>query len=337
MMMYAWDLWPKNKSIESGHLKSAIAPLDRLGHVLAACIHKAEKSGLHRTYVERCEETYSPRGKIDLNGTARLRAVNDRRVVIWNDEYSIECVENIALAQAVDNLLKANLEKETRNRLLLARSKLESILTTEKLSEREISNAITSARRQEYKLALSIALMLRRSRLFDDKIGKVSHEKADVNDEALFRRLYEKFLRQYYKFNLPDRSVTGHVYRWSELPIEHLPSMQTDINIESAAEILIIDAKCTPHALLARSDLGGKAVFNSSHLYQIHTYMTYAKANNPTKLVTGALIYPQYSYAIDIQVPTAAGTIRIKTVDFMRDWGEVEQQLGEVVLPSQMI
>lgn len=337
MMMYAWELWPQSKAIESGESKSASAPLDRLGLVLADCIRKAEKSGLHRDYFSLNETTYLPRGKLELSQTIRLRANQNRRVSVYCDEYLTDCIENVALAQAVDQILKVPLDKTTQTRLLLARSRLDHIPVRSKLTEREISGAAASARRHEYKLGLSIALMLKKSNLFNEKAGALLHSKAEISDDALFRRLYEKFLRQYYKFKFPQKSVTGRVYRWSEQGIKHLPTMQTDINVEGEHDLIVIDAKCTPRILLGRSDFDGNSVFNSNHLYQIHTYMSHAQARTPEKVIAGALIYPQYDQAIDASIPTLAGQLRIKTIDFKKNWEDIERQLDDVILAKHEV
>lgn len=330
MMMYAWSLWPAGTVTYLGDSKSAVAPLDRLGLILANVILKAEKIGLYREYVDRQEETLVPRGSILLSQTLQLRARRDQRLMIEADDFSTDCLQNIALKEAVLGMLKCKVGQVVREKLLLAYAALSGV--SDKItSGRDLNVSLLSARRSEYRLGLSIALLLKQSHFFGAKDSKYLFEYSEVNDEAVFRRLYEKFLREFYRFHLSGKVVGGRQYRWTEPSTKLVPVMQTDINIEDASRIIVVDAKCTPKITVGRSDLSSSQTLNSAHLYQMFSYMSHAGKQTFGKRIDGLLIYPKYELFVDKTIKTEQGDLRAVTVDFQADWNTVSRQLLDLV------
>lgn len=330
MMMYAWNLWPAGTVTHLGGTKAAMAPLDRLGLILANVILKAEKNGLYREYVDRQEKTLVPKGSILLSQTLQLRARRDQRLMIEADEFSIDCPPNIALKEAVLGMLKCKVGQVVREKLLLAYAALSSV--SDKItSGRELNVILLSARRSEYRLGLSIALLLKQSHLFGDRKSNYLFESPEINDEVLFRRLYEKFLREFYKFNLSGKVVGGRQYRWSESSSKLVPLMQTDINIEDDSHVMVVDAKCTPRVTVGRSDLSSSHTLNSAHLYQMFSYMSHAGKQSPGKRIGGLLIYPKYELCVDETIETQQGELRVVTVDFQCEWEQLSSGLIDLV------
>lgn len=330
MMMYAWSLWPQSAAVYAGSSQKLDAPLDRLGLILANSVIKAEKTGLYREYVSNPEQTLVPRGTLLLSPTLQLRAQRNQRVVVEADEFSINCVANRALKEAVDALLIFGLTPDVTKRLFAARAALSSV-DQAPVSLRNLNVAILTARRGEYRLGLSIASLIKRSNLFSDGRSKFLFESPAFNDEVLFRRLYERFLREFYRFNLKGKFVGGRQYRWTDKRTQLVPVMQTDINIEDVNRVTVIDAKCTPNAIIGRSDAGFSKTLNSAHLYQMFSYMSHAGKQNFGKRIDGLLIYPKYDQSVDETIKTDQGDLRVVTVDFQCDWGATSRQLLDLL------
>jgi len=330
MMMYAWNMWPVSSTTYLGSSTNAVAPLDRLAYILADCIVRAEKSGLTHEYITSSEETLLPRGRLQLARTIQLRANRDQRVAVETDEYSVDCRPNRALREAVETFLRSSVGKQVRDRLLVARGALARV-SNESLSLRDIHASLLDSRRTEYRIGLSISILLKQSRFFGEDASPLLHESAVINDDVLFRRLYEKFLREFYRFNLRNHVVGGRQYCWDKSTSSSVPVMQTDINIEDQTSVFVIDAKCTHRSLISRENLGGRWTLNSNHLYQMFAYMAYAGAQNPGKSIAGILLYPEYDHSVDETIDTRHGPLRAKTINFSGNWESVCSQLLDVL------
>lgn len=326
MMLYAWRLWPVSASLTSASPSDANAPLERLAIVLMGCISKAEKAGLHREYRPNLEKTLLPRGRILVSQTIHLKARQDQRVAVQADEFSLDCPANQAIKEAARLLIGCKLDPGVKDGLRAAQAKLRSVSDVS-LSSRQVDSALRRARRSEYRMALSIAVLIKQHRLFGGSDSSYSIDKATVDDESLFRRLYESSLREFFRFQLPDLVVTGRQYKWQESQNSVVPVMQTDINVEGADEVVVIDAKCTPRVLTTRLEFDQRQTLNSGHLYQMFSYMAHARATNPLKRISGILLYPEYEASVDQRVDTAAGPLRVKTINFRNVWDDVSQDL----------
>lgn len=328
MLMYAWRLWP-SVGLARGSSRRVGAPLDLLANLLAEAIIKAEKSGLQRQYLPVTELTHTPRGQIQFQQTVRLRAQRDTSLAVATDEFSTNCLANRALAAAARGLLTVELSKDVRDALSVAQTKL-SLVPDENAAARDILNELREARRLEYRVGLSIAYMLIQGQVFSSAdSGAISFRKPVADDEHLFRNIYESFLREFFRFHRRDAFVGGRHYQWSTEPKSFVPLMKTDINIETDSSVLVIDAKCTPHSVLRRGDFSTDSL-NSSHLYQLFSYMVHAGSVNPGKSILGALIYPEYEREVNESIETEFGAIRVKTVNFRQDWTAVSRELLEL-------
>jgi len=334
MLMYAWRMWP------GGHIspatKSTIdAPSDLMAKLLSHSINKAYASGLQRSYITIQEETLLPSGRILMQETIRNRSQRRQLLHVERDTFSVNCVPNKILRHAARGLLTLTLDQETRVELSEAIKKLAGVSDID-ISEREILAEMDRTRRLEYRIGLSIALTMKQaSVLGSNGTNRLTGQAPHIGDEMWFRSLFESFLREFYRHNLRSPSVRGRRYLWSPNDADLFPIMQTDINIETEHSILVIDAKCTPRVASKRQDFN-KQTLNSGHLYQVFSYMSHCREINPGKKISGALIYPLYDTPIDSVTQTPSGLLRVKTIDFKRDWTDISDELLDIVLGSSI-
>lgn len=328
MLMYAWRLWPGGHAVSAGNYQTN-SPTDLIAKLLSDSVQKAYSSGLQRDYVSVTEETLLPSGRILISETLKNRSQRRAELFVERDTFSVNCVANKILREAVKNLLSLPLKNETRLGLNNSLNKLSKV-ADEEIDQRVIRAEIFKSRRRDYRIGLSIALTLKQSKaLAPLEQSDLTGSKPVFSDESLFRSLFEEFLREFYRHHLNDRFVGGRRYRWNEEDSEFFPVMRTDINIESENSVLVIDAKCTPKVVTQRKGFS-KQTLNSDHLYQIFTYMSHCQAENPNKCVKGLLIYPLYSSSIDETGKTPAGSLRAKTINFKRNWEEICDELLEL-------
>jgi 5-methylcytosine-specific restriction enzyme subunit McrC len=329
MLMYAWRMWP------GGHVAPAAnsvidAPSDLIARLLANSIRKAYASGLQRNYITVQEETMMPSGRILMHETLRNRSQKKQSIHVERDSFSVDCIPNQILRYAAYVLLSLKLNQETRVELSEALSKLQNVSDIN-IDDRLILTEMQRTRRLEYRIGLSIALTIKQGKvLVPSGSGAILSEAPRIGDDIWFRGLFESFLREFYRHNLSSVKVGGRRYLWSSGEDDLFPIMQTDINIETEKSILVMDAKCTPKVTSKRQDYK-KQTLNSGHLYQVFTYMSYCSDINSGKKINGALIYPLYQNEVDTYTDTPNGKLRVKTVDFKRDWVDIRDELLEVV------
>lgn len=328
MLIYAWRLWAGGNVAPAGatDLKS---PSDLLAKLLIDAVTGALSSGLHRDYISVQEETLLPSGRILLQETINNRSRRRAKLFVQRDTFSSNCLPNIILKEAIKAMLFLPLKNENKETLLDLLGRLSKV-DDRIVGQREIKAELYKSRRRDYRVALSIALTIKKSAVVAPSYSsEISVLAPEISDETMLRTLFETFLREFYRYHLSDRFVGGRRYSWSDQSTDIFPIMQTDTNIESEDRILVIDAKCTPKVVSKRGDFS-KSTLNSGHLYQMLSYMSHAKAKNSSKSVSGVLIYPRYSLSVDEVTNTPVGPLRVKTIDFHRGWDDISDELLQI-------
>lgn len=325
MLMYAWRMWPGGHVTPAEKIISDM-PSDLISVLLSNSINKAHASGFQRSYISIQEDTLLPNGRILMRETIRNRSQCRQSLHVERDTFSLDCMPNQILRDAVKSLLDIRINREAKAMLTDALEKLSGVSDID-IGEREILTELSRTRRLEYRLGISIALTIKQAGILGlNNTDRLTGQLPLIDDESWFRSVFESFLREFYRHNLCGPSVKGRRYHWSINKNELFPVMQTDINIETENSILVIDAKCTPKVVTKRQDFN-KQTLNSGHLYQIFSYMSHCSEANLEKKISGALIYPLYDTPIDSVTQTCHGSLRVKTVDFKREWGDISDDL----------
>lgn len=333
MLIFSYGLWNLDKFARIGE-QDLDSPLDALALVLNSQIAMAEKRGLYRHYEDVVESTLRPRGALIFSDTIKLRAVGGSRVVVNTDELNINNSVNQNLRWAVNALLRSErVSSYTKRSLRVSNERLKGVCLIGRPT-RSLPTDRLHARRPEYRIGLSVVSLL--SDCFqiaesDEASGLVS--KSTDFDSVVRSQLFENFVREFYRYHLRDARVTGRNMRWNDTGSTFEPIMRTDVNIERQNSVLVIDTKYYSKALGTRQDfvgLGGPKI-RSAHLYQMFAYLAYTIKNNPAKLITGILLYPENEAVIDHSVSTLQGPIRVKTIDFKKPWAHVEGELLALV------
>ena len=67
------------------------------------------------------------------------------------------------------------------------------------------------------------------------------------------------------------------------------------------------------------------------HLYQMHAYMTNLQAVNSASKISGMLLYPQVTAAIDASYDLMGRHLRVTTVDLTAPWQEIHSRLLSLI------
>lgn len=189
---------------------------------------------------------------------------------------------------------------------------------------------------QTYRLLISICYMVVKDLIQTQSTGKT--KAVDFLDEQRMCRLYEKFILEYYKKEVPEINANASKIEWQladGASLDMLPEMKTDIMLsdKSGENILIIDAKYYGHTTQVNYN---KHTLHSNNLYQIFTYVKNKEAelkDKPHNSVSGMLLYAKTDEQIqpDNEYTMSGNKISVKTLDLNCDFEMIKEQLNQIV------
>jgi len=172
--------------------------------------------------------------------------------------------------------------------------------------------------------------------LLPDEQGSSSKFQNILEDEVRMSALFEDFLRNFYKSELPGFTAASEIMPWladaeSEADLAYLPIMKTDITLRSGERTIVADAKYYREALA-----GGRysSKVRSAHLYQLSTYLSHTRAREPRQEVSGLLIYPAVGQNLRLRYQLMGTPVLVATVDLSAEWPEIHEELVELISPQ---
>ncbi|RBP96134.1 McrBC 5-methylcytosine restriction system component [Cytobacillus firmus] len=181
---------------------------------------------------------------------------------------------------------------------------------------------------QHYRFVLDICRFLYESLLLNE--DNVEFQFADFErDPKAMARLFEEFVRNFYKKEMPEYRVYRENIYWDAEGEEtsYLPIMQTDISLESNDRKIIMDTKYYQHTFT--QNFGSQKLI-SGNLYQLFAYLSNHKKSEG-KEITGMLLYPKTGKELMLAYRIKEFSVKINTVDLNRDWLSIHTRLKEIV------
>jgi 5-methylcytosine-specific restriction enzyme subunit McrC len=151
----------------------------------------------------------------------------------------------------------------------------------------------------------------------------------------VLHNVYERFVANFYRLYLDGWTVTAQKrLEWHETPAanKYLPYMVPDLVLQekSSGRLLILDTKFTAHSLVENQ--WGKAVFDSSHLYQLYAYLrSQEHLSELHRSASGILLYPAIENRFSERVELQDHVMRIECVDLSAPWQKIETQLLDLI------
>lgn len=286
------------------------------------------KHGLHRQYIIQEDELQTLRGKLSIQQTLKKRMQRDTHLVCQFDTFSENNLFNQILKSCMLLLLRHSQVSEERKAKL--RRLMVYFKTVDEIPFGAIRwNALRYDRNTRfYQMLHTLCFFLLQSKLLTTESGDVKMESfSDASMELLFQR----FVMEYYKQKHPEYKARAKQIRWDmcedgSVSAFMLPVMQTDITLALGGRTLIIDTKYYGNTL--QENMGKKSV-HSSHLYQIHSYVTNEDRLH-TGLVDGMLLYARATSDVqpDVQFRNRDGNVFMaRTLDLSKDFKAIEEQL----------
>jgi 5-methylcytosine-specific restriction enzyme subunit McrC len=151
-----------------------------------------------------------------------------------------------------------------------------------------------------------------------------------LEDEEEMRRLFEEFVRGFYRLEQSDYRVTASPLSWRWEPLDEvsrglLPGMRTDVLLSRGLERIVIDTKYTPRAVAEESGFYG-GTLRSGHLYQMHAYLT-SLAGEGARPLRGILLYPRVDKEVRATYRHADYKFEVRTIDLGAPWRTIHEEL----------
>ncbi|WP_211439687.1 5-methylcytosine-specific restriction endonuclease system specificity protein McrC [Corynebacterium glutamicum] len=306
---------------------------DLFAEILVRGINRQIKQGLHRDYIRHTGMLSTIRGRIDITGTVATCSTSRGRVVCEFDEYEPDTPHNRVLKSVIVLLVRhGEVAKRRREQLRKLLPYLEEVTLISPESIRW--NTLTYHRANaSYRLLLGVCELVVCGLLPAQGAGNM--KLASWLSDDVMSSLYERFLREYYRFHHPDLSPKGSVLSWhydhgSAFGAEQLPVMRTDLTLRKAGRTLIIDAKYYSQSM--QSGMSGKETVHSAHLYQILAYAKNADVDQNGS-VSGLLLYARTEAVKqpDLDVVIQGNRIGARTLDLNCPWSEISAELESIV------
>lgn len=331
MLAYAFNVLK-----QSNYSQIATEDFENIHNLLAAILQKGLsqqlKRGLYREYVNNSDDLYVLRGKLNITGTIKNYIQNKQLLACEYDELSEDNIFNQIIKLTVTILIKSpnvdNKYKLELKKLMLYFNSVRSIT----ISDINWSTLRFQRNNQSYIMLMNICHLVIDGLLLSTQNGEYSM--ANFIDDQHMHKLYESFIREYYRYHYGNSiSVSAAYVDWNvpqdTIGIELLPRMITDITLQKGEKILIIDAKYYSHSMQHHFDSN---TFHSANMYQIYTYVKNLDKRN-TGNISGMLLYARTTESIQPNNSYVIGgnQIAIKNLNLNAEFNEIKAQLDDII------
>ena len=330
LLCYAWNRLEEGKTIPVSQLeKNEVSQL--FATVLVEGTTHLFKRGLDRGYVNYSDEIQRIRGKIDFPMNIRRNFFRQPRLYCDFDELDYNVLHNQILKATIKTMVNCQgIDEEANYRLKNLYLRLHKVddICLRKKSFRQIQ---LHRNNFFYDFLMKICELIYDNLLISKK-GENTKFKDFIQDEKIMSRIFEEFVRNFYKRHLDKYKVSRSYISWklkpvSERAIDFLPRMETDITLISDENKIIIDTK------YYRESLSQNDKIHSGNLYQLYAYLKNQEdLCDPLSMrCEGILLYPTMDTDFSHEYEQDDHRICIKTINLDQNWKKIEEDLLSVV------
>lgn len=329
LLCYAWDKLNEKDRLQIGAEECSTMP-DLFARILINASRILLKRGIDKNYVDRTEERYGVKGKIDISTTLKQDLLSYQKTVCTFDEFSANTLPN--------RILVATLHRLARTHSLDRRLKKEIISVLRMFSGIPLVEITTSMFQQVrlhrnnrfYGFVMNVCRIVHENTLPTETPGE--YRFSDFSrDEKQMGHLFEAFVRNFYRLEQKTYPVVRReVISWQfettdDVSRRYLPQMNTDITLENSEHKIIIDTKFYRQTMTSNFDAER---LHSANLYQLFSYMMNQRTDDPrTHGAAGILVYPTVNAEYDLSYAYQGHAISIRTVDLNQNWKEISRRL----------
>ncbi|NLY66546.1 MAG: 5-methylcytosine-specific restriction endonuclease system specificity protein McrC [Tissierellia bacterium] len=324
MLCYAWD----NILNQGQETLLDVEALENIYNLLSSILikeaNKIIKSGIYKGYVECTESISVVRGRINLNDTLKEQSLIRNKIVCDFHEFSENIILNQILKTTMETLLTCKeVDRKYRDQMRMLLRNFSGVHSVD-INNVSWSRINYNRNNKKYRLIINVCELINTGLILKEEKGKYRFV-TFIKDKAM-AKLYEKFIFNFYKYELKDIKTTSSIIKWrlDEPPSDNfLPNMETDIELEGKDKKLIIDTKYYSNAL-TKSNFSETKKLISSNLYQIFAYVKNAEYDGE---INGMLLYPTVNYDLNQAYKMSGNNIYVKTLNLGEEFDKVRNKL----------
>lgn len=328
LLCYAWNRLSEGGLIDVSGIDSTELA-DLFATVLINGTNHLMRRGLEQGYFAFEEELPTIRGRVDVATTARRMLPNHGKAYCVYDELSVNTLPNQIIKGTLRILSNtSNLDKTLKakvSRLYRDLGRIDDL----PLSKFQFRKVQLHANNRFYKFLLHVCEMVQNALLVDENTGQYRFRDF-IRDDKAMARLFESFIHNFYRLELPQLSVKKERLYWSassetDPTLSLLPTMETDISLRNGNRTLIIDAKYYSRTFQTYYD---SESIHSSNLYQLMSYLrTLEKRSGQDANAMGMLLYPVVDRKLREEYTIDNHKVYICTLDLSQDWQDIGAEL----------
>jgi 5-methylcytosine-specific restriction enzyme subunit McrC len=333
LLCYAWNRLPEQSELLAAKAETFHRPLELLAHVLLTGTRRLLRQGLAVAYAEREEELTELRGRVQLAPSLSRNLLRRGRALCTYDELGFQTPFNQLLLGTLQQLSRSRtLPNDLRQELKLTQRRFPVGLLPLPLSS-ELLRTVHRLRPTGLQgFLLNVCELVYHSAMPEPDANGRLRFRDFRRDERLMARLFEQFVRNFYRLEQQRFRVLSETIRWQATTatpeaLDLLPAMITDTTLEAPERKIILDTKYYAAALRQRYD---QQKLISPHLYQLYAYLQ----NQPTapgQALEGVLLYPTATQALDVRYTLGAYPVRIVTLNLAQPWQGIATALLELI------
>ncbi len=333
LLIYAWDALEEKDVVDVGELGSHPQAMELLASVLANSVGRVLRRGLDRGYVEEDLVLPGIRGKLDVAGSLKQALFPQGRTRCIVDELSHDVPHNRIVRSTLALLARSpSIKSDLRGRLADLYRRFEGVSEVV-VTPATFRRVQLHRNNRHYGLLLHVCRLICDSVLVDERSGRPMFRDFS-RDEHRMRRLFERFVRTFYKRHARGFRVRSVWLPWQEVEGEpgdraFLPGLETDIVLQSPERVLVVDTKFKARTLAERH---GKQRIHTENLYQIYAYMrNLALFGGFAGQVDGLLLYRQVDEKVMVDLRIHGHRLLVRTVDLAQPWEAIHRELLDLL------
>lgn len=330
LLLYAYDALDEWDVVEAGELPEARIA-DLFAHVLDTGANHLLRRGIDRGYVPHREAIPGVRGRIDIAATVKSNTLAGARAVCEFDEFTADVPHNRILRATVRRLMRVpDLAPPLHDRLAALYLRLGGI-TDIRLTAAAFRAVQLHRNNRFYRFLLAVCRMIHEHLLVDESSGETQFRDF-VRDERRMRRLFERFVRNFYRREQSAFKVKRSKFPWvASGETELLPGMNTDVTLAGQGRVIVVETKYT--ASQFQEHFGSKSI-RSEHLYQLFAYLANMQKKLPgDKRAEAILLYPRAGAGPSFRCEVHGHPLTVTTVDLSARWENIRENLLTLTQP----
>ena len=321
---------------------------DLVAEILTRAIERRLRRNLSFAFQGTSAELRRVRGRIDLLRTERRQLLPRGRVACRYEELTVDTPRNRFVRAAVRQVAKVVRGADLVSRCRAADARLEAagVSSDPALADprgRSGAAAELRGRMDSEDWRMMAAAELAFSLALPTEAAGGRYLSSPDRDEVWARTLFEAAVGGFYKVKLSPQGWSTKMGRKMCWQVEDdgtprlselLPSMKTDIVLESRDRRIIIDTKFTSIVTPGRY---GEETLRSGYLYQIYSYVrSQERADDPRSLgAAGMLLHPSVQGDVSEAAAIQGHEFRFATVDLSASSRAIRERLLRVVNPAR--